>query len=85
MADFADKRDSQCLPSILDQVVENLKWDGLEVEEVLADSAYSSGSSLRYLEKAGIQAYIPCIGIIYLFEKTLHFTRLVISTNVKLE
>lgn len=69
MADFADKRDSQCLPSILDQVVENLKRDGLEVEEVLADSAYSSGSSLRYLEKAGIQAYIPCIGNYLPFRK----------------
>jgi transposase len=69
MADFADKRDSQCLPSILDQTVGNLKQNGLEVEEVLADSAYSSGSSLRYLEKVGIQAYIPCIGNYLPFRK----------------
>jgi len=61
IADFADKRDSQCLPTILNQTVESLKQNGLEVEEVLADSAYSSGSSLRYLEEVGIQAYIPCI------------------------
>lgn len=69
MADFADKRDSQCLPSILDQTVENLKQNGLEVEEVLADSAYSSGSSLKYLEKVGIQAYIPCVGTYLPFRK----------------
>jgi transposase len=62
IADFADKRDSQCLPKILDQTVENLHHNGIKVEEVLADSAYSSGSSLRYLEKVKIQAYIPCIG-----------------------
>ena len=76
MADFADKRDSQCLPGILDQTIENLKQNGLEVEEVLADSGYSSGSSLRYLEKAGIQAYIPCIGNYLPFRKDFSYNAL---------
>lgn len=62
MADFADKRDSQCLPMIVNQTIDNLKQNGLIVEEVLADTGYSSGTSLKYLEKANIKGYIPCIG-----------------------
>lgn len=69
MADFADKRDSQCLPAILNQTVDNLKQNQLKVEEVLADSGYSSGSALRYLERIGIGAYIPCIGNYLPFRK----------------
>jgi hypothetical protein len=59
MADFADKRDSQCIEAIVGQTVENLKENAITVEEVLADTNYSSGESLRYLEEQNIDAYIP--------------------------
>ncbi|GHT09277.1 hypothetical protein AGMMS49525_18310 [Bacteroidia bacterium] len=59
MVDFADKKDSQCTEAIVGQTIENLKENEIEVEEVLADTGYSSGESLRYLEKQNIEAYIP--------------------------
>jgi transposase len=62
MADFADKRDSQCLSEIVDQTINNLKNNNLKIDEILADTNYSSGSALKYLEKEGIKGYIPCIG-----------------------
>ena len=62
MADFADKRDAQSLPSLLDQVIKNLERESLQIEDVLADTNYSSGESLRYLESKGIGGYIPCYG-----------------------
>lgn len=62
MADFADKRDSQSLPSILNQTITNLDNKGVEVKEVLADTNYSSGESLRYLKSKSLCGYIPCHG-----------------------
>src|SRR5678815_1238028 len=44
--DFADKRDSQCLPSLLNNTLDNLQQQGLQVEEVYADTGYSSGCLL---------------------------------------
>jgi hypothetical protein len=61
MADFADKNDSDTTEGIIAQTVDNLKNSDLQVEEVLADTGYSSGVSYRYLEKQGITAYIPPI------------------------
>ena len=55
----ADKRDSQCLPLVVDSVLDNLKQSGLEVEELLADSAYSSGAALKALEQHQLTGYIP--------------------------
>jgi transposase len=55
----ADKRDSQCLPQVLQGVVDNLNQSGVQVEEVLADTAYSSGEALKALEHHGIKGYIP--------------------------
>jgi len=63
MADFADKRDAQSLPGLLDQVINNLKGENIQIEDVLADTNYSSGESLRYLESKGIGGYIPCYGL----------------------
>lgn len=57
-ADFADKKDSDCIEIIVGQAAENLKQNGIQVDEVLADAGYSSGSSLKYLEEAGITSYI---------------------------
>jgi transposase len=61
-ADYADKKDSQCLPSLLENTARNLKAEGLIVEEVLADAGYSSGEALRALEAYKLTGYIPNFG-----------------------
>jgi transposase len=62
MADFADKRDAQSLSKIVDQTSESLAKGGIPLQEVLADTNYSSGDALRYLERKNIGAYIPSFG-----------------------
>ena len=61
-ADFADKRDSQCLEQLVELTKENLEENNLELGEVLADAGYSSGESLSYLDKNNIQAWMPNFG-----------------------
>jgi transposase len=58
-ASLADKRDSQCLPDVLEGVLDNFKQSGIQVEEFLADTAYSSGEALKALEQHNIIGYIP--------------------------
>jgi transposase len=60
--DHADKKDSQCLPSLVNNTVNNLKEEGLQVEEVFADAGYSSGEALKALEENNITGYIPNFG-----------------------
>jgi transposase len=60
--DYADKKDSQCLPSLLTSTINNLHEQGLQIEEVFADAGYSSGEALRSLEENNITAYIPNFG-----------------------
>jgi transposase len=62
MADFASKRDSDCLPGILSQTIANLASNDMQVDQVIADTNYSSGSALRYCEEQNIDAYIPNFG-----------------------
>lgn len=62
MADFADKRDSQSLPAVIANTVDNLNSNNIKIEEVLADTGYSSGEALKTLEFYGITAYIPNFG-----------------------
>jgi transposase len=62
-ADYADKKDSQCLPSLLTGTIENLKAQGLRVKEVLCDAAYSSSEALRALKENHITGYIPNFGL----------------------
>jgi transposase len=62
MADFADQRDSQCLPNIIGQTMKNLNANGLQMEQLIADTGYSSGEALKYLEENSIDAYIPNFG-----------------------
>jgi len=62
MADFADQRDCQCLPAILGQTIENLKENEILIEQVVADTGYSSGEALRFCEKNNIDPYIPNTG-----------------------
>jgi len=58
----ADKKDSQCLPQIIKGLKENLSSEGLIVEQIVADTGYSSGQSLKTLEEHNITAYIPNFG-----------------------
>lgn len=60
--DYADKKDSQTTESIMGQTIENLGGSGLAVEEVLADTNYSSGQTYKYLASQNIKAYIPPTG-----------------------
>jgi transposase len=62
MADFADKRDSQCLPGILGQTIENLKENEILIDQIVADTGYSSGEALRFCQQNHIDAYIPNTG-----------------------
>jgi IS5 family transposase len=62
MADYSDKRDSQSLAQAIEQTKVNLKEHNLQLEEVLADSGYSSGAALRYLKENNITGYIPNFG-----------------------
>lgn len=61
-ADYADKRDSQCLEHIVDQVIENLMENEIALEQITADTGYSSGEALQYIEDHNIDAYIPNFG-----------------------
>lgn len=58
MADFADTKDSDSMAAIVGQTIENLQGNDIQITEVLADAGYSSASSLKYLEKEKIEAYI---------------------------
>jgi len=60
--DHADKRDSQCLPSLVKNTISNLTEEGLQVEEIYADAGYSSGEALKALEENNITGYIPNFG-----------------------
>lgn len=62
LADYSDKRDSQSLSAVIELTKKNLEANGLEVKEILADSGYSSGTALAYLEEQNITAYIPNFG-----------------------
>jgi transposase len=55
----ADKSDNQCFEEVLLQTKNNLTTNGLVIEEVLADTGYSSGAALQCLEDNNIEGYIP--------------------------
>jgi transposase len=58
-ADFADKHDSRSLIGVVDPLVRRLKNQGLKVENILADTGYSSGDNYADMEARGLNAYIP--------------------------
>lgn len=58
-AHHADKADSQCLAEVTDHTIEALHSEGLLVEEIIADSGYSSGAGLEYLKRKNLTGYIP--------------------------
>jgi transposase len=62
LATHADLRDSQVLPTLIDGTDANLRQHGLVMEELSADTGYSSGEALRHCERKGLTAYIPNFG-----------------------
>lgn len=58
----ADRKDSQCLPAVVKALTKHLNSQGLIVEQLLADTGYSSGAALKALEEKNITAYIPNFG-----------------------
>ena len=58
-ADFADKRDNQCLESIVNDLKSRLNVLGLLWTNLPADTGYSSGEIYAFLEKKGILSFIP--------------------------
>lgn len=62
-ADYADRKDCQCLPTLLSHTIENLKREGLKVKEVLADAGYSSSGALKALKEHHLTGYIPNTGL----------------------
>jgi len=55
----ADGKDSQYLRDIVDCLSQRLWQSGLQLENVLADTGFSSGENYAYLERKGIKSYIP--------------------------
>ena len=55
----ADGKDSQCLEDIVNRVHRRLWKSGFELENIIADTGYSSGEVYAYLEQKGITSYIP--------------------------
>jgi len=55
----ADGKDNQHLPDIVDRLQQRLWRSGFQLENVLADTGYSSGENYAYLEGKGINSYIP--------------------------
>ena len=61
-ADYANRKDSQCLPSLLQNTKANLKTAGLKMKEVLCDAGYSSSEALKALKQNHLTGYIPNFG-----------------------
>lgn len=55
----ADGKDSQYLADIVGRVQRRLWRSGFSLENILADTGYSSGENYAYLEDKGLLGYIP--------------------------
>jgi transposase len=58
----AEKHDSQCLAAVIRHLKSNLLQNDLSLEEIVADTGYSSGDALKALEANKITGYIPSRG-----------------------
>jgi len=58
----ADGKDCRDLISITKQLQQRLQPNGLIIEKIAADAAYSSGENYQYLEQQNITPYIPLLG-----------------------
>ena len=61
-ADFADRRDSVLLPSIITPLHQRLRAHDLPLRELAADTGYSNGLNYALLEAQGITPWIPVFG-----------------------
>ena len=61
-ADFADRRDSVLLPSIVAPLHQRLCAHDLPLRELAADTGYSNGVNYALLEAQGITPWIPVFG-----------------------
>jgi transposase len=61
-ADFADRRDSTLLPSIVAPLQQRLRASDLPLCELVADTGYSNGVNYALLEAQGITPWIPVFG-----------------------
>jgi transposase len=61
-ADFADRRDSTLLPSIVEPLHQRLLAHDLPLVDVVADTNYSNGLNYALLEARGITPWIPVFG-----------------------
>ena len=61
-ADFADKKDNQCLQDVTLKLKKRLHKEGLLWHTILADTAYSSGENYAFLEDLGLDIFIPLHG-----------------------
>lgn len=55
----ADKRDSECLTAVLRHVKETLLENDIDLQEIIADTGYSSADALKALQASGVTGYIP--------------------------
>lgn len=55
----AEKRDSECMASVLRHLKGNLLENELTLKEIIADKGYSSADALKALQASGITGYIP--------------------------
>lgn len=55
----AEKHDSQCLAAVVTHVKNNLLENDIALQEIIADTGFSSGDALKALEANGIIGYIP--------------------------
>lgn len=58
----ADGKDCRDLITIAKQLQTRLRQQGIKIEKLLADAAYSSGENYQYLEQQNITPYIPLLG-----------------------
>jgi len=58
----ADGKDCRDLITIAEQLQTRLQQQGMQIEKILADGAYSSGENYQYLEQQNITPYIPLLG-----------------------
>ena len=61
-ADFADKKDSRYLKSIVENTSKRLGAFGIQIDNILADTGFSSGENYKTLEEKHIKAFIPAHG-----------------------
>src|SRR5215204_6175541 len=84
-AHLADRRDSECLGQVLANTIANLQQQGLMVEEIAADTGYSSTKALKACINNNITAYIPTLDNTNHSEKVLCLMKRLTDTPAPLK